>query len=174
MSIADLARRIAVVRRERKLKREQANRWFTGPVSPVAHRDLPLPIKALIFALALGFVIAAALMLNCVDAQAGTLRLQWCVPCWEADSVRCDTVSTIREHRLAGQAVWAMRFSDGNMLYLGEIPEIGLECSSDSADFDFDPGTAGVVIMRSRLLSGKLSCRYTSYLFAMPWDGVKR
>ena len=174
--MADFARRIVTLRLERRLKRERNNRWFTGPHSP-RHRnppDMSLAIKMVVFIAALALVVAAALVTNCVDANAGTLRLQWCVPCWEADSARCDTLSAIRERRLAAQVVWAYRFNHGDSLYLGEIPEIGLECSADSADFEFDPGTVGVLIMRSRTLNGKLSCRYTSYVFAMPWDGVRR
>ena len=105
-------------------------------------------------------------------AFAGEVKLRWSVPCFKSNPVQCDTVGVIREHGLAGQGVWAVRFSDGDTLYLGEIPEIGKECGADSADFEFEPGTVGVLIMRARSLAGVYACRYASYVFAIPADST--
>lgn len=111
------------------------------------------------------------LLLLPMSAEAGVVRLQWRTPCFQADSIRCDTVSMIPQLGLVAQIVSAVRFSDNDTLVLGEIPG-RLSCTADSADFEFLPGTMGTILFRSRNALGKESCVYTSYVFAIPAEAT--
>lgn len=111
------------------------------------------------------------LLLVPVSAGAGEVRLQWRTPCFQAEPLRCDTASVLPQVSLVAQIVRAVRFRDNDTLTLGEIPG-RVACSEDSADFEFLPGTMGVIFFQSRNGSGKESCTYASYVFAIPAEAT--
>jgi hypothetical protein len=120
-----------------------------------------------------GAALLGLLLLSlATPARAGDVRLEWQAPCFQADSIRCDTLSAIPETTLAAQRVWAVRFRDQDTLYLGEIPEIGKACTTHGADFEFYPGTVGAVLFRSRDVKSNEACQYASYVFAIPADST--
>lgn len=118
------------------------------------------------------FVITALLLLLAAEAWAYDLKLSWCVPCFQPKSACCDSLSDTLETSLRWQRVSMVRFRDNDTLAVGVVPEIGRECTRDSALFWIEPdsthGSVGAVLLYSVDIAGNVSCHYSSYVFAVP------
>lgn len=118
-----------------------------------------------------GAIVLSILILGLANisniANAGTLKLVWTNPQYNADSLNCmkeDSTSILYD--LRGVQIQGTRFKDGSTVDFGEVP--AMAGGLDSVLLYIQDGTMGELLFRTVDINNNKSCLPYHYVFAIP------